>query len=98
MPARPIVSEFMNESRSRDTDVLERRISELEDRIARLESALTVSTSGDVSLQANQLNITSVNIQVESPTTRFIGVVQTDTITANTVVGASYTPGAGNIH
>ena len=36
-------------------------------------------------------------ITVNAGMSKFSGVVQCDTIIANSVVGASYTPGAGNI-
>ena len=36
-------------------------------------------------------------VTVDAGMSKFSGVVQADTVIANNVIGASYTPGAGNI-
>ena len=36
-------------------------------------------------------------VQVDAPMAQFSGVVKCETLIATTVVGTSYTPGAGNI-
>ena len=46
---------------------------------------------------AAQVSISAANLRVDTPVANFAGMVQCTTITATTVVGASYTPGAGNV-
>lgn len=75
--------------RPADAD-LERRIAELEQKMQRLEHALRVGIGGD-------LTITAPIVNIECGMTRSSGVIQCDTIIAANVVGASYTPGAGNM-
>ena len=96
MPLRPIVSEFADSQGARDREVLERRIAELEAKIERLENAISVQASGDVSIQGSRLILSARDMAVECPNSRFTGIVRTDTLIANSVVGSSYTPGAGN--
>ena len=55
------------------------------------DGTATVSASGGV------VNIEASMINLNAPVVRADGILQTDTIIANTVVGSSYTPGAGNI-
>lgn len=83
MPLRPIMSEFAQAE-------LERRIADLERKMQRLETAISVGVGGDIT-------ITSPMIRIEAAMTQSSGVIQCDTIIANSVVGASYTPGAGNV-
>jgi hypothetical protein len=55
-------------------------------------------TDSDVVVQANaQVKVTAPMVTVESPMSKFSGVVQCDTLIAQSVVSSSYTPGAGNI-
>jgi uncharacterized protein involved in type VI secretion and phage assembly len=61
-------------------------------------SGITVTASAAVTVNAGatvEVNASMVN--VNAGMSKFSGVVQCDTIIANSVVGASYTPGAGNI-
>ena len=41
--------------------------------------------------------ITAAMVTVNAGLSKFSGVVQADTVISNSVVSASYTPGAGNI-
>ena len=50
-------------------------------------------TDGVTSLSANASGTVTVNAGMS----RFSGVVQADTVISNSVISASYTPGAGNI-
>jgi len=97
MPLRPIVSEFADSQGTRDREALERRIAALEAKIERLESAMSVQASGDVNIQASRLVLTAREIAADCSNSRFSGILRTDTLIANSVVGSSYTPGAGNI-
>jgi hypothetical protein len=55
-------------------------------------------TDSDVVVQANaQVKVTAPMVTVDSPMSKFSGVVKCDTLIAQSVVSSSYTPGAGNI-
>jgi uncharacterized protein involved in type VI secretion and phage assembly len=60
-------------------------------------SSVTISTSASVTVQTAALTVSAPTVTVNAAMSQFSGVVQCDTLIANTVVGASYTPGAGNI-
>ena len=60
-------------------------------------SGITLTTSGTLTIQASDVEVTAPSVNVSTPLAGFSGVVQTDTVIASSVVGASYTPGAGNI-
>lgn len=83
MPLRPIISEFLDAA-------LERRIAVLEEKMQRIETAISVGVGGDITITAPIINI-------DCAMTQTTGVVQCDTIIANSVIGSSYTPGAGNV-
>jgi uncharacterized protein involved in type VI secretion and phage assembly len=58
---------------------------------------VTLDTSMNVTVQATQVSISAAMVTVDAGLSKFSGVVQADTIISNSVVSASYTPGAGNI-
>jgi uncharacterized protein involved in type VI secretion and phage assembly len=60
-------------------------------------SGISVASSGKVSINASEIEINAGMLTVNASMSKFSGVVQCDTLIANSVVGASYTPGAGNI-
>jgi hypothetical protein len=60
-------------------------------------SEINITSSATVSINASRVNVSAGMVQVDAGMSRFSGVVQADTVIANSVVGASYTPGAGNI-
>jgi uncharacterized protein involved in type VI secretion and phage assembly len=60
-------------------------------------SEINVTSSAKVSINASQVNVSAGMVQVDAGFSKFSGVVQADTVIANSVVSASYTPGAGNI-
>jgi uncharacterized protein involved in type VI secretion and phage assembly len=63
-----------------------------------LEAAgVTVSCSARVSVSASSVEVSAGTVTVNAGMSRFSGVVQADTVITNSVVSASYTPGAGNI-
>ncbi len=66
-------------------------------RITMSASEINVTSSGTVSINASRVNISAGMVQVDAGMSRFSGVVQADTVITNSVVSASYTPGAGNI-
>ena len=60
-------------------------------------SGVTVTASAKVTITASQLAISAGMVTVDAGMSKFSGVVQADTVISNSVVSASYTPGAGNI-
>jgi uncharacterized protein involved in type VI secretion and phage assembly len=64
----------------------------------RLESAgITVNASSKVTINASTVEISAGMVTVNSGMSKFSGVVQCDTLISNSVISASYSPGAGNI-
>jgi uncharacterized protein involved in type VI secretion and phage assembly len=60
-------------------------------------SGVSVETGSNVQIQASQMNVTAGQVSVNAAMSQFSGVVQCDTLIATTVVGTTYTPGAGNV-
>jgi uncharacterized protein involved in type VI secretion and phage assembly len=60
-------------------------------------TGITVTASAKVTVNASQLAISAGLVTVDAGMSRFSGVVQADTVISNSVISASYTPGAGNI-
>jgi uncharacterized protein involved in type VI secretion and phage assembly len=64
----------------------------------KLEAAgITITASAKVTVNASQVHVSAGMVQVDAGMSKFSGVVQCDTLISNSVVSASYTPGAGNI-
>jgi uncharacterized protein involved in type VI secretion and phage assembly len=60
-------------------------------------SGITITTSANVTVSASQAEVTAGMVNVNSAMSQFSGVVMPDTLITNSVVSASYTPGAGNV-
>ena len=60
-------------------------------------SGITVESGSKLTVNASQVSVTAGMVQVDAGMAKFSGVVQCDTLIATTVVGTTYTPGAGNI-
>jgi uncharacterized protein involved in type VI secretion and phage assembly len=60
-------------------------------------SGITVIASALVKIQASTAEIDASMVTVNSAMSQFSGVVQCSTLITNSVISASYTPGAGNI-
>jgi len=60
-------------------------------------SGVTITTSAKVTINASTAEISAGMLAVNSGVSKFSGVVQCDTLISNSVISASYTPGAGNI-
>ena len=58
---------------------------------------VTIVTSAKLSFAAGGADISAGLLTIDAGMSRFSGVVQADTVLTNSVVAASYTPGAGNI-
>jgi uncharacterized protein involved in type VI secretion and phage assembly len=65
----------------------------------KLESnGITINAAAKVTVTAGgQMDVTAGMVNVSAGMSKFSGVVQCDTLIATTVVGTTYTPGAGNI-
>jgi uncharacterized protein involved in type VI secretion and phage assembly len=60
-------------------------------------SGITVNASAKVTVTASMVEIDASMVTVNSGMSTFSGVVQAQTVICNSIVSASYTPGAGNI-
>jgi uncharacterized protein involved in type VI secretion and phage assembly len=61
-------------------------------------SGITITASAKVSISAGgPVDVSASLVNVSAGMSKFSGVVQCDTLISNSVVSASYTPGAGNI-
>jgi hypothetical protein len=60
-------------------------------------SGVTVTASAKVTVNASAMTISAGTLTVDAGMSKFSGVVKADTVISNSVVSASYTPGAGNI-
>lgn len=60
-------------------------------------SGITVTSSAKVTVNASSVEVSAGMVTVNAGMSKFSGVVQADTVITNSVVSASYTPGAGNI-
>ena len=60
-------------------------------------SGITVNASAKVTVNASTMDVSASMVTVNAGMSKFSGVVQADTVITNSVVSASYTPGAGNI-
>ena len=60
-------------------------------------SGVTVNASAKVTVNASTVEVSAGLVVVNAGMSKFSGVVQCDTLIANSVAAASYTPGAGNI-
>ena len=58
---------------------------------------MTITAAAKVTITAATAEISAATLTVNAGMSKFSGVVQADTIITNSVVSASYTPGAGNI-
>lgn len=58
---------------------------------------VSVEAAAKVTIRASVVEIDAGLLEVDSGMARFSGVVQADTLIANSVVASSYTPGAGNV-
>jgi len=60
-------------------------------------SGVTVNAASQVNISCSQAEVTAGMVTVNAGMSQFSGVVNADTVITNSVVSASYTPGAGNI-
>jgi uncharacterized protein involved in type VI secretion and phage assembly len=60
-------------------------------------SGITIDAAAKVTVNASNVAVSAAMVTVDAGMSKFSGVVQADTVIANSVISASYTPGAGNI-
>jgi uncharacterized protein involved in type VI secretion and phage assembly len=60
-------------------------------------SGVSINGSSTLSLQTSSMSVSAASVNVDAASQQHSGLVQCDTLVANTVAGTSYTPGAGNI-
>jgi uncharacterized protein involved in type VI secretion and phage assembly len=60
-------------------------------------SGITVTASAKVTVNASMVQVSASMVTVDAGMSKFSGVVQADTVICNSIISASYTPGAGNI-
>ncbi|MBZ5621157.1 MAG: phage baseplate assembly protein V [Acidobacteriia bacterium] len=60
-------------------------------------SGVTINAAAKVTVSCSQAEVTAGMVSVNAGMSKFSGVVNADTVITNSVVSASYTPGAGNI-
>jgi len=64
----------------------------------KLESAgVTVTASAKVTVNASIVEVSASMVKVDAGMSKFSGVVKADTVICDSIISASYTPGAGNI-
>jgi uncharacterized protein involved in type VI secretion and phage assembly len=60
-------------------------------------SGITITAAAKVTVNASTVEVSASLVTVNAGMSKFSGVVQADTVICNTIVSATYTPGAGNI-
>jgi uncharacterized protein involved in type VI secretion and phage assembly len=60
-------------------------------------SGITVNASAKVTISASTVEISAGGLTVNAGLSKFNGVLQADTVISPSIVGSTYTPGAGNI-
>ncbi len=60
-------------------------------------SGITVNATAQVKVNGSVVEITAGAVNVNAGLSKFSGVIKADTVISNSVISASYTPGAGNI-
>ena len=58
---------------------------------------VSVQAASKVKVSASQVEVSAGMVKVDAGMSKFSGVVKCDTLIATTVVGSTYTPGAGNV-
>ena len=60
-------------------------------------SGITITASAKVTINASMVAVSAGTVTVDAAMSKFSGIVKCDTLISNSVISASYTPGAGNI-
>jgi uncharacterized protein involved in type VI secretion and phage assembly len=60
-------------------------------------AGITLQSASSVAIKASAITLEAAAINLDSALVKCVGVLQSDSLITNTVVAASYTPGAGNV-
>lgn len=60
-------------------------------------SGITINSASNVTVKASNVEVNAPMVKVNAAISDFSGVVKCDSLISNSVISASYTPGAGNI-
>jgi len=60
-------------------------------------SGVTIEAAAKVTIRATQVEVSAGMLTINAGMSKFSGVVQADTVITNSVISASFSPGAGNI-
>lgn len=60
-------------------------------------AGITLDSSAKVTVNASQVSVSASMVSVDAGMSTFSGTVKADTVICNSIISASYTPGAGNI-
>ena len=60
-------------------------------------TGVTIDAAAQVQVNASQVKVSAGMVNVDAGMAKFSGVVECETLIANSVVAANYTPGAGNV-
>jgi uncharacterized protein involved in type VI secretion and phage assembly len=60
-------------------------------------SGVSIQTPSKVSVQSSQVEVSAGQVTVNAGMSTFSGLVKCDVLQATTVIGTTYTPGAGNV-
>ncbi len=67
------------------------------DQVKLSSDGISITSSLKVKIEASQVDVSAGMVKVDAAMSKFSGVVKCDTIIATSVVGTTYTPGAGNV-
>ncbi|WP_140912342.1 hypothetical protein [Methylomonas koyamae] len=74
------------------------RIAELEQRLAALEQVVQIAPDGSLQISAAaNVEVNASLVTINANNVKAANIIQCETLIANNVVAATYTPGAGNI-
>jgi hypothetical protein len=96
MPGRALAAQAKADP-AKAIAALEARVASLEATVSRLTSTISVSNSGNVTITAARLKVNAPQLEVTSPVATFGGTIKGATLSVDSVVAKSYTPGAGNV-
>ncbi len=74
------------------------RIAELEKRVTALEQVIRIAPDGSIHISAaTSVEVNASQVTINANSVKAANIIQCDTLIANNVVAATYTPGAGNL-
>jgi uncharacterized protein involved in type VI secretion and phage assembly len=67
------------------------------EKVEMASAGITITSSAKVKINASTVEVSAGMVKVDAGMSKFSGVVKADTVICNSIISASYTPGAGNI-